>query len=144
MTASLHHSHIFAGDLSATVAWWREMLGGEVVFDGEFGGARNVFMRVGEGRLHIYDQPPPIGNRDSDRGRGAVHHLGVCCDDLPALVAEMRAKGVEFRNDIREFGNWRYIMCAAPDNVLVELFQADADLTPPELAAYLAGGPVTP
>ncbi len=133
MTASLHHSHIFASDISATVAWWREMLGGEVVFDGEFGGARNVFMRVGEGRLNIYDQAP------RDEGRGAVHHLGICCADLPALVAAMRAKGVAFRGDIREFGNWRYIMCAAPDNVLLELFQADADLTPPELAAYLSG-----
>ncbi|NQV61481.1 MAG: VOC family protein, partial [Alphaproteobacteria bacterium] len=118
MTASLHHSHIFASDISATMAWWREMLGGEVVFDGEFGGARNVFMRVGEGRLHIYDQAP------RDEGRGAVHHLGVYCDDLPVLVAAMRAKGVTFRGDIREFGNWRYIMCAAPDNVLLELFQA--------------------
>ncbi len=134
MTASLHHAHIFASDISATVAWWREMLGGEVVFDGQFGGARNVFMRVGDGRLNIYDQPPRA------RTGGAVHHLGITCDDLPALVADMRAKGVNFRSEIREFGNWRYIMCAAPDDVLLELFQADAELTPPELAAYLTGG----
>ena len=133
MTASLHHAHIFASDITATVAWWRTMLGGEVVFDGDFGGARNVFMRVGDGRLHIYDQRPLGGSH------GAVHHLGICCDDLPEKMAEMQAKGVIFRSDIREFGNWRYIMCAAPDDVLLELFQADADLTPPELAAYLAG-----
>ncbi len=136
MTASLHHAHIFATDIGATVAWWQEMLGGEVVFDGEFGGARNVFMRVGEGRLNIYDQPPP--EFQPGQGRSTVHHLGICCDNLPALVTAMAAKGVAFRSDIREFGNWRYIMCAAPDNVLLELFQADADLTPPELAAYLA------
>ncbi len=133
MTVSLHHAHIFASDITATVAWWRTMLGGEVVFDGDFGGARNVFMRVGDGRLHIYDQRP------LDRSHSAVHHLGICCDDLPEKMAEMQAKGVIFRSDIREFGNWRYIMCAAPDDVLLELFQADADLTPPELAAYLAG-----
>ncbi len=133
MTVSLHHAHIFASDITATVAWWRTMLGGEVVFDGDFGGARNVFMRVGDGRLHIYDQRPLDGSHS------AVHHLGICCDDLPEKMAEMQAKGVIFRSDIREFGNWRYIMCAAPDDVLLELFQADADLTPPELAAYLAG-----
>lgn len=138
MAASLHHAHIFASDIAATVAWWRTMLGGEVVFDGEFGGARNVFMRVGDGRLNIYDQPPP--DLPSRTGRGAVHHLGIRCDDLAALVAEMTAKGIVFRSDIREFGNWRYIMCAAPDDVLLELFQADDDLTPPELAAYLGGG----
>ncbi|MDP6344497.1 MAG: VOC family protein [Alphaproteobacteria bacterium] len=130
MTASLHHAHIFARDIAATITWWREMLGGEVVYDGDFGGTRNVFMRVGEGRLHIYDQPP------RDEGRGAVHHLGIHCDDLPALMAAMTAKGAAFRGGIREFGQWRYIMCAAPDNVLLELFQADADLAPPALAAY--------
>ena len=56
--AHLHHVHVFASDLEATVAWWRDKLGGEVVFDGDFGGARNVFMQVGAGRLHLYDQPP--------------------------------------------------------------------------------------
>ena len=51
----------------------------------------------------------------------------------------MKAKGAVFRSDVREFDNWRYIMCAAPDNLLLELFEVDADLMPPELAAYLAG-----
>ena len=109
------------------------MLGAEVVFDGDFGGARNVFLRVGEGRLHIYDQ------WRKGLETGVVHHLGIHCDDLLTQVENMKAKGVVFRSDVREFGNWRYIMCAAPDNVLLELFQADADLMPPELAAYLSG-----
>ena len=133
MTANLHHAHIFASDLEATVSWWQTMLGAEVVFDGDFGGARNVFLRVGEGRLHIYNQWQ-IG-----LDKGVVHHLGIHCDDLLTQVETMKTKGVVFRSDVREFGNWRYIMCAAPDNVLLELFQADADLMPPELAAYLSG-----
>ena len=133
MTANLHHAHIFASDLEATVSWWQIMLGAEVVFDGDFGGARNVFLRVGEGRLHIYNQ------WQKGLDKGVVHHLGIHCDDLLTQVATMKTKGVEFRSDVREFGNWRYIMCAAPDNVLLELFQADADLMPPELAAYLSG-----
>jgi len=133
MRAHLHHVHIFASDIAATVAWWRDMLQGEVIHDGDFGGARNVFMRIGEGGLNIYDQPP--------RGEtsGAVHHIGIRCEDLPAVVDHMETRGVTFRSRIREFGTWRYIMCAAPDNVLLELFEADADLAPPELASYLRG-----
>lgn len=46
---SLHHVHIFASDIDATVRWYEEMLGGVVAFDGEFGGVRNVFMRIGGG-----------------------------------------------------------------------------------------------
>ena len=130
--AHLHHVHIFASDLDATVAWWRDHLGGDVVFDGEFGGARNVFMRVGTGRLNIYDQPP--------RGRtgGAWHHVGIQTDDLPALHRRLAAADVPFRSGIREFGAWRYIMCAAPDGVLLELFQIDTEKMPPALARFFA------
>jgi catechol 2,3-dioxygenase-like lactoylglutathione lyase family enzyme len=133
MQANLHHIHLFASDLDASIAWWRDMLGGEVAFDGDFGGARNVFMRVGSGRLHLYEQQP--------RGStgGAVHHVGIKCHGLPTLVAQMKARGVAFRSEIREFGSWRYIMCAAPDNVLLELFEIDAGKMPPALAAYFGG-----
>jgi catechol 2,3-dioxygenase-like lactoylglutathione lyase family enzyme len=133
MQANLHHIHLFASDLDASIAWWREMLGGEVAFDGDFGGARNVFMRVGSGRLHLYEQQP--------RGStgGAVYHVGIKCHGLTALVEQMKARGVAFRSEIREFGSWRYIMCAAADNVLLELFEIDAGKMPPALAAYFGG-----
>lgn len=106
------------------------MLGATVAYDGEFGNARNVFMRVGEGRLHLYDQKP--------RGLGpsAVHHLGIRSDDLAGLVARMRGLGHGFRTGIREFGSWRYIMTAAPDQVVLELFQIDIAGMPPALRAY--------
>ena len=131
-TACLHHVHVFASDVEATIAWWREKLGGEVVFDGDFGGARNVFLRVGAGRLHVYDQPP--------RGTpgGAWHHVGIRTDDLPALHRRLAAQGVPFRSGVREFGSWRYVMCAAPDDVLLELFQIDTEKMPPVLARYFA------
>ena len=90
-------------------------------------------MRVGAGGLNIYDQAP--------RGEttGPIHHVGIASDDLPALVSRMEAGGVEFQSKIREFGSWRYIMCAAPDGVLLELFSADSDLEPPEVSEYLRG-----
>ena len=43
-----------------------------------------------------------------------------------------------FRSEVREFGNWRYIMCAAPDDVLLELFEIDVGDMPPALADYFA------
>jgi catechol 2,3-dioxygenase-like lactoylglutathione lyase family enzyme len=127
----LHHVHLFASDVDATIAWWQTMLDAKVAADGVMGGTRNVFLRVGSGRLHVYDQPPRAA------GGGAVHHLGVRTDELAALVAAMRAKGACFRSGIREFGSWRYIMVAAPDNVLLELFEVDAAATVDvQFAAY--------
>lgn len=135
MSEHVHHVHVFTEDLETTVAWWTEKLGGEVAFDAEFGGSRNVFMRVGEGRIHFYDQRP------RDDGRGAVHHVGIRSDDLRALHARLVAQGVAFRSEIREFGAWRYIMCAAPDNVLLELFEVERDGLEPELASYFLDPP---
>ncbi len=131
--ANLHHAHLFSSDIGAAVDWWRRMLGAEVVFDDPFGGVRNVFLRVGSGRLHLYDQPP------RGEGKGAVHHLGVQTGDLRALIAHMEGEGATFRSTLREFGSWRYIMGSAPDGVLLGLFQAGDGLAPPELAAYLQG-----
>ena len=128
--AHLHHVHVFASNFAASIAWYVEMLGGEVVYDGEFGGARNVFMRIGSGRLHLCDQPP----RGIDRN--AVHQIGIRTADLAALVSHLRGRGVALRSHIREFGSWRYMMCAAPDNVLLELFEVDAGAMPSSLARY--------
>jgi len=35
----------------------------------------------------------------------------------------MKARGVQFRKEISDFGFWKYVMAPAPDNVLLELFQ---------------------
>ncbi len=106
------------------------MLQAEVAFDGTLARSRNVFLKVGYGRLHLYDQPP------RDHGRSAIHHLGIRTDNLAALVSEMRSKGALFRSDIREFQSWRYIMVAAPDDVLLELFEFELDKVEPSLAHY--------
>jgi catechol 2,3-dioxygenase-like lactoylglutathione lyase family enzyme len=128
----LHHVHLFSRDLSAAIDWYVRALGAEVYFDGDFGGARNVFMKIGSGRIHLYSQPP------RDDGRGAIHHVGIRTDDLAGLHRHLLAMGTTFRSGIREFGTWRYLMCPAPDNVLLELFEIDVASMPPELARYFA------
>lgn len=129
----VHHTHLFTQDMDATIAWWQDMLGGVVHFDGDFGGSRNVFMHVGDGRLHFYDQRP------RDEGHGAVHHIGIRSDDLYALYDRLVAKGVAFRSGVREFGSWRYVMCPAPDDVLLELFAVDGESLEPAVADYFLG-----
>jgi len=126
----LHHVHIFASDVSTTVEWWKSNLGAIVSYDGEFGGSRNIFMKVGRGRINVYDQQP------RGASNGAYHHVGIRVEGLAELKDRMAANGVEFRSGIREFGNWRYLMCSAPDDVLLELFEVDIDEMPSELAEF--------
>jgi len=124
MIHHFHHAHLFASDIDASLKFYQEMFGAEILADILMAGARNVFVAIGQGRLHFYDQPP------KDQGRGAIHHLGIQTDDLEALVADMKAKGVPFRKEISDFGFWKYVMVLAPDNVLLELFQIAKEKLP--------------
>ena len=127
-----HHAHLFSNDLDLAIKWYIDALDAEVCFDGAFGGSRNAFLRIGEGRLHLYDQRP------KDEGKGAIHHLGFRTTDLRGLHQRLLKMGTSFRSDIREFGTWRYIMCPAPDSVLLELFQIDVEDMPPAIARYFS------
>ena len=120
MPCDLHHAHLFASNLDASLRFYREMFGAELVFDTEVAGARNVLIRIGGGHINFYDQPP------KDSGRGAVHHLGIRTDDLAALVAHMEARGFQFRKTITDLGVLKYVMAQAPDGILLELFETSA------------------
>ncbi len=119
VTIDLHHAHLFATDIDATIAWWCRHLGAKVFFDEVLAGSRNVFVAVGTGRLHIYDQPP------KDRGRGAIHHLGLRVVGLREVWARLQRDGITSSGGLREHGFWRYVMIEAPDGILLELFEFD-------------------
>ena len=65
-----------------------------------------------------------------------MHHVGIRTTNLADLHRRLLTMGTSFRSGIREFGTWRYLMCPAPDDVLLELFEIDVDSMPPELARY--------
>lgn len=119
MDCDLHHTHLFASDLDASLRFYRDMFGAEILFDETVAGVRNVMIRIGKGRINFYDQPP--------RGTGpsAVHHLGISTNDISGVVRHMEAKGFKFRNPVRDFGDLKYIMLEGPDGVLIEIFESE-------------------
>jgi catechol 2,3-dioxygenase-like lactoylglutathione lyase family enzyme len=125
---SLHHTHLFASDVDRSIAFWRDHFGAVVVLDTVFAGARNVFMRIGEGRLHLYDQAP------KHVGAGTVHHLGIETDELDALVGRLKAAGVSV-TDVRRHAEGNYAMAEGPDGLLLELFQPNGARLPAALIA---------
>ena len=127
---NLHHVHIFASDLDKSIKFYEQFFGGETVLDTELAGARNVFMKIGKGRLHFYDQSPKYS------GRGSIHHFGIQTDDIEGIVSNMEAHGIVFRKGITDLGFWKYIMVPAPDDILIELFEVDKKQIPPEFQSY--------
>jgi catechol 2,3-dioxygenase-like lactoylglutathione lyase family enzyme len=126
----IHHVHIFASDLSKSMEFYQKAFGGEVVLDATVAGARNVFMRIGRGRLHFYDQPPKYS------GRGSIHHFGIQTDNLEEGYARLQGMGVPFTKAITDRGYMKYVMVPAPDNILIEYFQVDKQKIPPGLCEY--------
>lgn len=113
----LDHVHIFSSELSSTLEFFTQALGATVVWDEEAAGVRNVRLALGNAFIHIYDQPPKAA-----RG-GPMHHLGIETDDLDGLVARLAKHGYPVRHEIREQAKFRYVMCAGPDDLLIELFE---------------------
>jgi catechol 2,3-dioxygenase-like lactoylglutathione lyase family enzyme len=130
MTSHIHHVHIFASDLNKSLRFYRDFFGGQIVLDTELAGARNVFMKVGNGRLHFYDQNPRYS------GRGSIHHFGIQTDDIESVVKNLEANGIVFSKGITDAGFWKYIMVPAPDDILIELFEVDKKQIPPEFHSY--------
>lgn len=126
---NMHHAHLMATDIEATICFWRDGFGGEVVYDAEFAGARNVFLRIGTGRIHLYDQPP------KHLGQGTVHHVGVQTDELETVVDRVRTLGYSV-TDIRVEPTASYAMAQGPDNLLIEIFQPDPHRIPAELHEF--------
>ena len=124
MKCSIHHTHLFASDIDASIAFYEKYFDGQVVLDMDLAGARNVGMKVGSGRIHFYDQGP------KDAFRGPIHHIGIQTNDLQGLVERMKAGGVNFKKEISDFGFWKYVIAPAPDGVLLELFEVSQEQIP--------------
>lgn len=125
---SLHHTHLMASNIDATIAFWRDHFRAEAVFDDDFAGARNVFLRVGQGRLHLYAQPP------KHSGPAIVHHLGIETDELHSLVRRLKVAGISV-TDVRELPDAAYAMAQGPDGLLLELFQPNPARVPDSLSS---------
>ena len=122
--------HTFASDVEKSIKFYEEFFGGKVILDSELAGARNVFMKIGHGRLHFYDQPP------KNPGRGSIHHFGIQTDNIEEVVDKLRAGGVTLRKGITDLGFWKYVMVPAPDDILIELFQVEKSKLPPIFDEY--------
>jgi catechol 2,3-dioxygenase-like lactoylglutathione lyase family enzyme len=95
MNNHIHHVHIFASDLNRSIKFYEDSFDGKIVLDMELAGARNVFMIIGKGRIHFYDQPPRFS------GRGSIHHFGIQTDNIEGVIKKLRFNGVVLKN----FGN---------------------------------------
>lgn len=111
-------------DVDAAVAFYRDHLGFEL--RQQFGPAMAI-LDLGDLALWLAgpaasaSRPMPDGRQPEPGGGWSRFVIEV--DDLPALVARLRAAGVAFRNDIIEGPGGRQILCEDPSGNVIELFE---------------------
>ncbi|MDK1491331.1 VOC family protein [Sinorhizobium sp. 7-81] len=110
-------------DVEAAIAWYTKHLGFSLLSN-----HAPAFADVKRGALRLLlsgptssaGRPMPDGERPQPGGWNRIH---LIVDDLPAEVAQLRAAGVKFRNDIVSGPGGSQILLIDPSGNFVELFQ---------------------
>ena len=120
------HIHLVSPDAVKTAEFYekmfdakrvnvREATPGQVSVELSLNGSR-VLIKTGNVRTEVAP-----GSEDPAHG---IEHFGIKTDDLETAVAELKAKGVKFRDEIRVIRpGVKISFLWAPENVLIELME---------------------
>jgi catechol 2,3-dioxygenase-like lactoylglutathione lyase family enzyme len=85
----------------------------------------NVLPRT-EVQLLKYRHPNPLPDpAPGNLTRVGFNHVCFAVDDLAAEVTRLKAKGVQFRNEVMHFHNRKLVFLSGPEGITVELAQWD-------------------
>jgi catechol 2,3-dioxygenase-like lactoylglutathione lyase family enzyme len=145
--SSLHHTGLTVADLDRSLAFYRDLLGFEVVLEQEKEGGylgaivgrpdahvrmAHVKLPGSEHRLELFQYLRPAGSEPSEPlepWRIGPTHVCLIVDDLATLHGRLRAAGVDsflsppIEVDTGANAGGRALYLRDPDGVLLELFQ---------------------
>ena len=112
-------------DVSDAVAFYTSHLGFDLV--DQFGRAMAILQRDDlqlwlAGPAASASRPMPDGSKPEP---GGWNRFVIIVQDLDEFVAELRSRGVEFRNEIEINAGRKQILCQDPSGNVIELFQSD-------------------
>ncbi len=130
VTYSFDHAHLNAVDVEAAASFYERVFDARRIRTFEANGVTFAQLEMGGVRLTITSRPY------AHSGRGnAVDHFALSVPDLDEAIADLRAKGVEFRAgetgtlDIRDgsstVGRIRNAFVHAPDDVAIEILSLE-------------------
>jgi methylmalonyl-CoA/ethylmalonyl-CoA epimerase len=131
MKATLDHIGIAVRDIDEALAFYRDALGLDVAVTEDVPSqhVRAYFIRVGESALELLEATAPespIARAVEKRGPG-LHHMTLRVDDIHAVLARLKAKGVRLVDETPRPGAEgalvAFIHPSAAHGVLVELKQ---------------------
>jgi catechol 2,3-dioxygenase-like lactoylglutathione lyase family enzyme len=136
----IQHIAIGVSDMEKSLAFYRDLLGLEVVADFEVEGnpgieavfgVTNLSMRyvlfASQGTsINLLEFRNPKGKNVARAQRAcdqAIHHIAFIVDDVDAIHRELSVKGVEFTCPPQDLGLPRACAMRGPDGEIIELMQ---------------------
>ena len=95
------HTLVYADDPEQARAFFRDVLGWPHV-------------DAGGGWLIFKTGPSELGVHPTDPGGRAHHSISLMCDDITATLADLKAKGAEVTQDVRDDGFGLTAVIAVP------------------------------
>ena len=113
------HTLIYSDDANATRAFLRDVLGWKYVtedFDHDW-----LIFKSGPSEMGVHPTHAEWQGRSYDYPRH--HAIALMCDNIEATVAELRAKGAQFKGPIEQRDYGRVIMIAVPGTDDMQLYE---------------------
>lgn len=109
----VHHVSINVSDPGASIDFYTTVLGGRIRDDRPDFGIGGAWIDLGSAQVHLIESsvPPNLGQ-----------HFAILYDDLDAVVAELRDRGIDVE-DPKVVGPDRQTFVDDPDGNAVELHQ---------------------
>jgi catechol 2,3-dioxygenase-like lactoylglutathione lyase family enzyme len=120
----LYHVHLHTPDPAQTLTWYQSAFGGQLL-KRKLSGVEGLLY----GTFWVLATKPAANELPLQPTDGrAVDHLGFSFANLDASVAELKGKGVKFREDVRTVKNavgetLKIAFAMGPDDVTIELVQ---------------------
>ncbi len=127
----INHVAVLVDDLDSSLKFWRDILGIELSHISNMlqEEARIAFLPLGESEIELV-QPTTTSSglyRYLDKHGPGMHHLCLQVDDLPAMLSQLKSRGVQLINDEPRSGEngrlYAFIHPQSTNGVLVELYQ---------------------
>lgn len=120
------HVHLVSSDPVKTAEFYEKMFDARRISVSELGGGRvMVELDLNGSRVLLMSRRVPAETAPGSAETGdGLEHFGIRTDNLETAVADLKVKGVQFKEEIRETGSGLKISFLwAPENVLVELLE---------------------
>ena len=127
----IDHIAVVVDDIDTSLAFWRDALGLEMTHLEEVKGQESIiaFLPTGGSEVELVKpttETSGVAKYLAKRGPG-MHHICLEVDNLEAMLADMKARGVKLINETPTIGaggkQIAFIHPSSANGVLVELYQ---------------------